>query len=123
MRLEGKFALKAPIQKVWDFLLDPSTLFSCIPGAEKIEKVPEDDGPKDEHRWRHEKISEQPPDLSLKHLSGREGDIVQNRRLALLPLNEVGHVGKHLSDNQNQRNVRHGIAAELAFESREQFHR
>jgi len=39
--LEGKFKLKAPIQKVWDALLEPSTLASCIPGAEKIEKVDE----------------------------------------------------------------------------------
>ncbi len=41
MILEGKFKLKAPIQKVWDALLEPSTLASCIPGAEKIEKVDE----------------------------------------------------------------------------------
>jgi len=39
--LEGKFKLKAPIQKVWDALLEPSTLASCVPGAEKIEKVDE----------------------------------------------------------------------------------
>ena len=41
MILEGKFKLKAPIQKVWDALLEPSTLASCVPGAEKIEKVDE----------------------------------------------------------------------------------
>jgi carbon monoxide dehydrogenase subunit G len=39
MLLEGKFALKVPIQKVWDTLLDPNTLLSCIPGAEKIERL------------------------------------------------------------------------------------
>ena len=39
MRMEGKFALKAPIQQVWDFLLEPGTLASCIPGAEKMEAI------------------------------------------------------------------------------------
>lgn len=37
MLIEGKFTLKAPIQEVWDFLLEPGTLASCIPGAEKVE--------------------------------------------------------------------------------------
>jgi hypothetical protein len=39
MLIEGKFTMKAPIQKVWDFLLEPGTLASCIPGAEKMEPV------------------------------------------------------------------------------------
>ena len=41
MLMEGKFTLKAPIQKIWDTLLDPETLLSCIPGAEKIERIDE----------------------------------------------------------------------------------
>jgi carbon monoxide dehydrogenase subunit G len=41
MQMEGKFTLKAPIQKLWDTLLDPETLLSCIPGAEKIERIDE----------------------------------------------------------------------------------
>ena len=41
MLMEGKFTLKAPIQKLWDTLLDPQTLLSCIPGAEKIERIDE----------------------------------------------------------------------------------
>ena len=41
MLMEGKFTLKAPIQKLWDTLLDPETLLSCIPGAEKIERIDE----------------------------------------------------------------------------------
>jgi len=41
MLMEGKFSLKAPIQKVWDTLLEPETLLSCIPGAEKIERLDE----------------------------------------------------------------------------------
>jgi len=39
MLIEGKFTLKAPIQQVWDFLLEPGTLASCIPGAEKMEAI------------------------------------------------------------------------------------
>ncbi len=39
MKMEGKFTMKAPIQKVWDFLLAPGTLASCIPGAEKMEAI------------------------------------------------------------------------------------
>ena len=39
MLMEGKFTLNAPIQEVWDFLLEPGTLASCIPGAENMEAV------------------------------------------------------------------------------------
>jgi carbon monoxide dehydrogenase subunit G len=41
MLMEGKFTIKAPIQKLWDTLLDPETLLSCIPGAEMIERIDE----------------------------------------------------------------------------------
>jgi carbon monoxide dehydrogenase subunit G len=37
MQIEGKFTLGAPIQQVWDFILKPEILGSCIPGAEKME--------------------------------------------------------------------------------------
>ena len=39
MILEGRFRAKAPIQKLWDMLLQPETLQACVPGAEKIERV------------------------------------------------------------------------------------
>jgi len=39
MLLEGKFTLKAPVQEVWDFLLDPGTLAACVPGTEKMEAI------------------------------------------------------------------------------------
>ncbi len=39
MLIEGKFTLKAPIQEVWNSLLDPATLASCIPGTEKMEVI------------------------------------------------------------------------------------
>jgi carbon monoxide dehydrogenase subunit G len=41
MLMEGKITLRAPIQKIWDTLLEPETLLSCIPGAEKIERLDE----------------------------------------------------------------------------------
>ena len=41
MIIEGKFTLKASIRKVWDSLLKPETLASCIPGAEEIELIDE----------------------------------------------------------------------------------
>jgi uncharacterized protein len=36
MLIEGKFTVKGPIQKVWDCVLEPGTLASCIPGTEKM---------------------------------------------------------------------------------------
>jgi carbon monoxide dehydrogenase subunit G len=39
MLIEGKFTLQAPIQEVWNFLFDPETLASCVPGAEKMEAI------------------------------------------------------------------------------------
>jgi len=41
MIIEGNFKVKAPIQLLWDTLLDPDTLRACIPGAEKIERLDE----------------------------------------------------------------------------------
>ncbi len=41
MIIEGHLTLKAPIQKLWDTLLDPETLRECVPGAEKIERLDE----------------------------------------------------------------------------------
>ena len=41
MILEGKLLLTAPIQKLWDCLLEPETLQACIPGADKIERLDE----------------------------------------------------------------------------------
>ena len=41
MIIQGKFLIKAPIDLLWDTLLDPETLRSCIPGAERIERLDE----------------------------------------------------------------------------------
>jgi carbon monoxide dehydrogenase subunit G len=39
MILEGKFKLSAPIQRVWDSLLNPEVLAACVPGCEKVEVI------------------------------------------------------------------------------------
>ena len=39
MLMEGKFTLKAPIKEVWDALLDPGILASCIPGTEEMRAI------------------------------------------------------------------------------------
>jgi carbon monoxide dehydrogenase subunit G len=39
MLVEQKFRVKAPIKKVWDFILDPEKIGPCIPGCEKVEVV------------------------------------------------------------------------------------
>jgi carbon monoxide dehydrogenase subunit G len=41
MVLAGKISVRAPIQKVWDMLLEPETLQACVPGIEKIERLDE----------------------------------------------------------------------------------
>ena len=39
MKINEKSTVKAPIQEVWDFLLDPQKLGSCVPGCEKVETI------------------------------------------------------------------------------------
>ena len=41
MIIEGKVTVRAPIQKLWDTMLNPETLRACVPGAEKIELLDE----------------------------------------------------------------------------------
>ena len=37
MLIEETFAVRAPIEKVWDFLMDPDASGPCVPGCEKVE--------------------------------------------------------------------------------------
>jgi len=39
MIIDGKLTIKAPIQTLWDKLMDPEILLACLPGAEKIERL------------------------------------------------------------------------------------
>jgi carbon monoxide dehydrogenase subunit G len=36
MKVEGSYSFAGPPQTVWDLLLDPESLRSCIPGAESL---------------------------------------------------------------------------------------
>ena len=37
MRFEGTVSIKAPRQKIWEFLTDPNEVAGCAPGLEKLE--------------------------------------------------------------------------------------
>ncbi|HKZ70828.1 MAG TPA: SRPBCC domain-containing protein [Anaerolineales bacterium] len=39
MKLSGSVTIKAPRQKVWEFLTDPMKVSQCAPGVEKVEVV------------------------------------------------------------------------------------
>ena len=42
MQVEGQYTINAPIERVWQSLLDPLGLQQCIPGCEKLEPIGED---------------------------------------------------------------------------------
>ncbi len=42
MIIEGQIDVNAPVQKVWDFLMDIQELSSCIPGLEEINQLDEE---------------------------------------------------------------------------------
>ena len=39
MKIDGQFTIEAPIQTVWESLLDPDTLGKCVPGAEEMKQI------------------------------------------------------------------------------------
>ena len=39
MQIAEKFTVKAPIQTVWQFVIDPNQIGRCVPGCESIEKI------------------------------------------------------------------------------------
>src|SRR5215212_8392784 len=39
MVIESSFPVKAPPQKVWDFLIDPEQMVGCVPGCSKVERL------------------------------------------------------------------------------------
>ncbi len=41
-KIEEQFEVRAPVQQVWDYLIDPARVVMCIPGAELLET--QDDG-------------------------------------------------------------------------------
>lgn len=42
MKIEGKYSFNASREKLWDTLLDPDVLASCIPGCREFSPVAED---------------------------------------------------------------------------------
>jgi hypothetical protein len=43
MHLSGEHRFTAPRERVYDFLLDPDTLRSCLPGCEQLDETAEDE--------------------------------------------------------------------------------
>ncbi len=43
MHLSGEHRFSAPRERVYDFLLDPDTLRSCLPGCEQLDETGEDE--------------------------------------------------------------------------------
>lgn len=43
MHLSGEHRFTAPRERVYDFLLDPATLRSCLPGCEQLDETGEDE--------------------------------------------------------------------------------
>ena len=39
MIIESSFAVNAPQQRVWDFLVDPTQMVGCVPGCSNVEQV------------------------------------------------------------------------------------
>jgi carbon monoxide dehydrogenase subunit G len=39
--IEGGFTLKAPIEKLFDFVLKPETIMTCLPGAQSVKLIDE----------------------------------------------------------------------------------
>jgi uncharacterized protein len=40
-KIEEEFEVRAPVQKVWEYLIDPAKVVVCIPGAELLETLDE----------------------------------------------------------------------------------
>ena len=43
MKLTGSYEFEAPVEKVWEALIDPTSLAGCIPGCQGMEAVNEDE--------------------------------------------------------------------------------
>jgi carbon monoxide dehydrogenase subunit G len=39
MKIDERFVIRAPIEKVWAFVRDPATAAPCLPGCEKVEQL------------------------------------------------------------------------------------
>ena len=41
IRIEERFVVQAPVEQVWEYLVDPRRVVTCLPGAELVEVVDE----------------------------------------------------------------------------------
>ena len=41
MKLDGRIEIGAPAREVWDFVLDPERLSSCVPGVRDVQAIDE----------------------------------------------------------------------------------
>ena len=41
MIIESRFAVRAPQQQVWEFLVDPAQMVTCVPGCSQVEPIGE----------------------------------------------------------------------------------
>src|SRR5712692_7136473 len=42
MDIRGSYTFNAPRDRLWDLLMDPAVVFSCVPGCERYELVGDD---------------------------------------------------------------------------------
>jgi carbon monoxide dehydrogenase subunit G len=40
-KIEERFEVKAPVERVWKYLIDPQRVVHCLPGAELLEQQDE----------------------------------------------------------------------------------
>lgn len=43
MKISGSYTMQAPRQAVWDKLIDPDAIASCLPGVEQLDRVAENE--------------------------------------------------------------------------------
>ena len=40
-KIEERFEVQAPVERVWKYLIDPQSVVQCLPGAELLEQQDE----------------------------------------------------------------------------------
>ncbi|MFQ5693874.1 MAG: CoxG family protein [Nitrospinota bacterium] len=101
MQIENTVVIEAPIQKVWDFLLDAPQVAACVPGVDNVETVDEDHYVVDitakvgfikaKFKVKLAIVEKNPPTYLRSEGSGDESGMTSSLKTATeLKLNEVG---------------------------------
>tara|TARA_Y100000588_G_C13742462_1_gene706192 strand:- start:7 stop:453 length:447 start_codon:yes stop_codon:yes gene_type:complete len=112
MKIEEKFVVSAPIERVWEFITAPEDVAACIPGCEGVETIGEDQykaaikvgvGPiKTTFKVDVDAVEQQPPTFAKYATRGEEGGrasrISAESTLALTKLNDVDTEVAYTSD-------------------------